>query len=114
MPRSISPERERQYEELRDQFEEEGRYEGREEEVAARIVNKQRQEYGETREARRRDRAGTSPDRNLPIDDYDGLTVPEVEAKLDDLDEKELRQVERFERDHKHRKGVLEAISRHA
>ena len=112
MPKSISDKRERQYEELRDKFEEEGRYEGREEEVAARIVNKQRRASGETQEARRRDREGESPDRKLPIDDYDGLTVPEVKAKLDDLDKGELRQIQRYERGHKDRKGVLEAISR--
>lgn len=112
MPKSISDKRERQYEELRDKFQEEGRYEGREEEVAARIVNKERRESGETQEARRRDREGQSPDRNLPIDDYDGLTVPEVKAKLDDLGKDELRQVQRYERRHKDRKGVLEAISR--
>lgn len=112
MPKSISDKRERQYEELRDKFKEEGRYEGREEEVAARIVNKERRESGETQEARRRDREGQSPDRNLPIDDYDGLTVPEVKAKLDDLGKDELRQVQRYERRHKDRKGVLGAISR--
>lgn len=48
MPRGISPKREQEYEELKDKFEQEGRYPGREEEVAARIVNKQRAEAGET------------------------------------------------------------------
>lgn len=52
MPRGASPKREREYEELKDKFHEEHRYKGREEEVAARIVNKQRAEHGETKAAR--------------------------------------------------------------
>ncbi len=52
MPRGASPKREREYEELKTEFKHEGRYKGREEEVAARIVNKQRAEHGETKEAK--------------------------------------------------------------
>jgi hypothetical protein len=51
MPRGASPKREREYKELEHKFKQEGRYEGREEEVAARIVNKQRAEHGETKES---------------------------------------------------------------
>ena len=51
MPRGASPKREREYNELKEKFHEEGRYEGREEEVAARIVNKQRAEKGETKQS---------------------------------------------------------------
>ncbi len=47
MPRGASPKREREYKELEHKFKQEGRYHGREEEVAARIVNKQRAETGE-------------------------------------------------------------------
>ena len=49
MPRGISPKREREYKEIEKKFEKEGRYKGREEEVAARIVNKQRAKAGETK-----------------------------------------------------------------
>jgi hypothetical protein len=61
MPRGASPKREREYKELEHKFEEEGRYKGREEEVAARIVNKQRAEAGETKETKetRPPRTGT-------------------------------------------------------
>lgn len=52
MPRGSSPKREREYREIEKKFEKEGRYKGREEEVAARIVNKQRREAGETKSAR--------------------------------------------------------------
>lgn len=54
MPRGASPKREREYKELESKFEKEGRYKGREEEVAARIVNKQRREHGETKDAKAR------------------------------------------------------------
>ncbi|SEN79951.1 hypothetical protein SAMN05428959_103182 [Duganella sp. CF517] len=47
MPRGASPKREHEYKELERTFEQEGRYPGREEEVAARIVNKQRADAGE-------------------------------------------------------------------
>lgn len=49
MPRGASPKREREYQELKQEFKQEHRYPGREEEVAARIVNKQRREHGETK-----------------------------------------------------------------
>ena len=49
MPRGASPKREREYREIEHRFEKEGRYKGREKEVAARIVNKQRSKAGETK-----------------------------------------------------------------
>ena len=49
MPTGSSPKREREYKEIEHKFEKEGRYPGREKEVAARIVNKQRAEHGETK-----------------------------------------------------------------
>lgn len=52
MPSGASPKREREYNELKGEFKKEHRYPGREEEVAARIVNKQRSEHGETKEAK--------------------------------------------------------------
>ncbi len=51
MPVGASPKREREYQKLKRKFKKEGRYAGREEEVAARIVNKQRAEHGETKQA---------------------------------------------------------------
>ncbi len=52
MPRGASPKREKEYNELKEKFHEEHRYPGREEEVASRIVNKQRSEHGETKESK--------------------------------------------------------------
>ncbi|HEX5322837.1 MAG TPA: hypothetical protein VFW40_03565 [Capsulimonadaceae bacterium] len=110
MPRGASAKREKEYEELKDKFEEEGRYKGREEEVAARIVNKQRKEYSETKEERKEDKEGNSPDRNLPIGNYDHLTEDEIDHKLGSLSRDDLKTIRRYEESHKDRKGVLEAV----
>ncbi len=53
MPAGASPKREKEYEKLKDEFHEEHRYPGREEEVASRIVNKQRAEHGETKSSKK-------------------------------------------------------------
>lgn len=52
MPTGSSPKREREYKEIEHKFETEHRYPGREKEVAARIVNKQRAEHGETKSSK--------------------------------------------------------------
>ena len=49
MPTGANPKREHEYQELKGKFRKEGRYPGRAEEVAARIVNKQRAQHGETK-----------------------------------------------------------------
>jgi|SRR5579871_2215880 len=112
MPRGVSPKREREYQELVDEFHQEQRYEGREEEVAARIVNKQRAEHGETKEQRQEDREGGSPDRNLPIKNYDKLTVDTIVSQLDRLTSAQLKQVENYERQHNNRATLLKQIDR--
>ena len=61
MPKGASPKREREYKELEHKFEEEGRYPGREEEVAARIVNKQRAEAGETKDSKPKESGTVKP-----------------------------------------------------
>jgi len=58
MPRGSNPKRENEYKKLKAEFRHDHRYPGREEEVAARIVNKQRREAGETKEV--------SPDNSSP------------------------------------------------
>src|SRR5438270_8031697 len=52
MPRGANKRREREYGEIVHEFQKEGRYGGRQKEVAARIVNKQRAKAGETKSAR--------------------------------------------------------------
>ena len=53
MPTGASPKREREVKKIARKMKKDSRYKGREEEVAARIVNKQRAEKGETKEAHR-------------------------------------------------------------
>lgn len=107
MPRGASPKREREYEELKSSFKKEHRYPGREEEVAARIVNKQRAQYGETKGEKEKDRRGQSPDRNLPIENYQHLTIPQIKSKVQSLNASDKRRIRSYEEKHKHRKGVL-------
>jgi len=114
MPRGASTKREREYNELKREFKKEHRYRGREEEVAARIVNKQRARFGETKAAKRKDRQGKSPDRGLPIKNYQHKTIAQVERVLKSLSRDEVKEVERYEKKHKNRKTLLEAIREHA
>ncbi|MEN3292303.1 MAG: hypothetical protein V7642_1556 [Burkholderiales bacterium] len=80
--------------------------------MAARVVNKQRSQYGETRAEKQKDREGRSPDRNLPIEDYQTLTIPQIKAKMSSLSGKEIAKIRGYEVKHKNRKGVLEALDR--
>jgi hypothetical protein len=52
MPRTWSDKRERQYEHVKDSYEERGRSEEKAEELAGRTVNKERREAGETKKQR--------------------------------------------------------------
>ena len=54
MPRSWSDKRERQYGHIKDSYEDEGVTEDKAEELAARTVNKQRAERGETKAQKKR------------------------------------------------------------
>ncbi len=54
MPAGASPRRERQYEHIKESYEERGISEGEAEERAARTVNKQRAEHGETKASKKR------------------------------------------------------------
>lgn len=112
MPRGSSRKREREYRELKDRFQRSGRYDDRAKEVAARIVNKQRAQQGETKRERRKDRQGRSPDRGLPIQHYQHLTVPEVRKRLKDLSKRDIRRLCSYEASHKHRKTLLGAMRR--
>jgi plasmid stabilization system protein ParE len=54
MPRSWSAKRERQYEHIKDSYEDRGVGTDEAEERAARTVNKERAEHGETKSAKKR------------------------------------------------------------
>lgn len=112
MPAGASAKREREFQKLEHRFKQEHRYQGREEEVAARIVNKQRARYGETHSERKKDKEGKSPDRNLPLDNYQHLTIPQIDLRLDALSVLQLRKVRDYEKQHKNRKGLVQKLDR--
>ena len=103
MPRGASAKREREYKELKREFKKEGRYKGREEQVAARIVNKQRSRFGETKAEKRKDSEGKSPDRNLPISNYQHKTIDQVQRAIAKLSGDDLKQIQKYEKQHKTR-----------
>ena len=111
MPRGASKKREREYEELKSDFKKEGRYKGREEEVAARIVNKQRSQYGETKSAKEKEKRGRSSDQSLPMKGYDHLTISDIKRKLDSLSDAEIKKIKTYEKRHKNRKTLIEALN---
>ena len=86
------------------------RYGNRAPEVAARIVNKQRAQYGETKGEKKEEREGHNPDRDLPLDHYRHLTIAQLKARLQGLSKRDLNQVRRYEEKHKNRKGAVRAI----
>ena len=112
MPRGASPKREREYEELKERFQRSGRYKGRATEVAARIVNKQRKQYGETKDEKQKDKQGRSPDRGLPIADYQHLTIADAKKRLAKLSRSELKKIKAYEQRHKNRKGLMHELDR--
>jgi len=112
MPAGANSKREHEYAKLQQRFKREHRYAGREEEVAARIVNKQRKQYGETADEKQKDKEGKSPDRGLPIEDYQHLTIPQILARLDDLSTADIRKIRNHEGRNRKRKGLLEKLDR--
>jgi hypothetical protein len=112
MPAGASPKREHEFKQLQNKFKHSGRYKGREEEVAARIVNKQRAKFGETKEAKEKDHEGKSPDRNLPIDDYQSMTIAQIKKQMDSLSAGDLKKIRQYETRHKNRKGLIEILDR--
>lgn len=112
MPTGASPKREREFRELEEKFEQEGRYKGREKEVAARIVNKQRKQYSETKDEKAKDRAGKSPDDSLPVDRYDTMTAPRIRKAAEKLSDREIDRLVAYEQKHKNRKSVIELLEK--
>ncbi len=114
MPRGASGKREKEYEELKERFKEAGRYKGRQEEVAARIVNKQRRMYGETKLEKQQEKRGESPDRGLPIRGYQHLTITEIKNRMKKLSKQDVKKIAGYERSHKNRKTLMDELSKRA
>ncbi len=113
MPAGANQKREGEFRKLEHRFRQEGRYKGREDEVAARIVNKQRSQYGETKVEKARDRQGRSPDRGLPMKDYQTLTIPQIRDRLDALSSREIQKIRSYESEHKNRKGLMALLNKY-
>ncbi|KAB8066720.1 hypothetical protein [Janthinobacterium violaceinigrum] len=115
MPTGANPRREREFRKLEQQFRQDGRYRGREEEVATRIVNRQRAQAGETREAPKRKMARSvasdAPASDLPIASYQHLTVAQIRERLDGLSAAQRQRLRAYEAAHKKRKGLLQALA---
>lgn len=111
MPAGANQKREREYEKLKTKFKKSGRYKGRAEEVASRIVNKQRARFGETKRAKAQEGRGQSPDRELPIKNFRHLTIDEITPKLYDLSTGEIRKLKSFEQKHKNRKTLIDKLN---
>ena len=112
MPAVASQKREHDSRQPQPKSKQSGRYRGREEEVAARIVNKQRSAYGETRAEKQKDKTGKSPDRDLPISDYQTMSIAQIKSKLDSLAVRDLKKLRGYEVKHKNRKGMLAELDR--
>jgi hypothetical protein len=91
-PASTGPEREEGFEELREEFEGEGRPSGRGEEAE--------------RPAER------ASDRGLPIRNYNRLTVPEIIRQTQKLHLPELKAILEFERANRRRKTLIAELAR--
>lgn len=126
MPAGASSRREREFTKLEKAFKQEGRYRGREAEVAARIVNQQRAQAGETRAAQggeaanaanatnarnaKNNAAGPQLEGDLPIDGYQHLTVTRILARLDGLSAGQRKRLRAYEAAHKKRKRLLQVL----
>jgi hypothetical protein len=96
-PAGAGPKRQREFRELAAEFEAEGRYPGREEEVTAQAARPR----------------GDNPDRGLPIAGYQRLTVPQVIDRLADLSADQVAAVREYERTHRNRKTLMAQLDRH-
>ena len=74
MPRAASPKRVREYKKIEEELEKQGGCKGREKEVAARIVNKERAKVGETKKWRQRKRKDSWV--NGAVDTGQGKDIP--------------------------------------
>jgi phasin family protein len=68
----------------------------------------QRQE-GRQQESQRRQ---PQPAGGLPIENYDELTTDEIEQRLEQMDQNQIRQLSEYERQHKNRKTLNDAFQR--
>jgi hypothetical protein len=110
----------------------EGEAKARDGEETARYLPKEAWENmseGEKRETERKKREGSKEgeqyvanteeakkarkeSRSLPLKNYDDLNAEEVEKKIKELSQKEIRELRDYEKDHKNRKTLMESLDR--
>jgi hypothetical protein len=81
-------------------------YEGREG-APARVSSKQRAGWDQTEDALRKGGLAESPDINLPIENYQRLTISQIDRRLESLSARELRVLRHYEAQNKNRKVIL-------
>ena len=81
----------------------------RETERRKREGSKRSEQYVASTEEARRARRGSQA---LPIDDYDDLSIDEVEKKVRGLSRQEIQNVRDYEKRHKNRKTLIESLDR--
>jgi hypothetical protein len=83
--------------------------EKRESERRKREGSKRGEQYvANTEEARRARRGSQAP----PVDDYDNLSIDELEKKVRGLSRQEIQDVRDYEKRHKNRKTLIESLDR--
>ena len=112
MPEAARKKNEGKVEKRRESSNKTGRFKGSEKEVAARTLNKQGGQPGETGAAGGEVKATESQDLNLFIENYDQLNVNQVAKKLKSLSPDQLEMVKCYEQEHKNRKTLLEQMDR--
>ncbi|MFD9791463.1 plasmid stabilization protein [Streptomyces sp. NPDC059070] len=91
MPRGSSPKRERQYEHIKDSERERGTSQKRAEEIAARTVNKERAQHGESKTASRSSVKDTSPSKRGGQHSHSGTKGPTKEQLYNEAKKRHIR-----------------------
>jgi hypothetical protein len=81
------------------------------EEASVRIVRREDGRFASTKKVKEEEKKGEPPERNLPVADYDNLTVDQVSQKLDSLSREELERVKSYEQEHKKRRTLIEQLN---
>jgi len=82
------------------------------EEVTTPVVKEQRGQFGAARADREQNSGREGQDKDLPIQGYRQLTIPEIVSRIPSLSSEELREIRAYERAHRRRKTLLVRLER--
>jgi hypothetical protein len=102
----------RDYEGPRQELAAGGRHPTREAEAADRVVNKRRPGSDVAGSSRVQSRRAEPTDRELPLQDYNRLTIPQIIDRIPSLSSDELQAIRAYERAHRRRKTLLVRLER--